>query len=63
MLGAEVVTMPLPYGQNWLWYPEFNIVALAPHLTGCERERALDELQAQWRQSIRLVRGPIGIVA
>lgn len=54
MHGAEIVTMPLPHGRDWLWYPELNLVALAPHLDVAGRDRALDELQAQWRQSLRL---------
>ena len=52
--GPKIVTMALPYDQEWLWYPELNIVALAPHLDVEGRERALDELQAQWRASLPL---------
>jgi hypothetical protein len=54
MRRPEIVTMPLPFGQDWLWYEEFNVVALAPHLDAAGRERALDELQAQWRQTLNL---------
>lgn len=49
-------TMELPYGQEWLWYPEANMVALSPCLDAAGRERALSEVQAYWRRScIKLV--------
>lgn len=53
-----IKTMPLPHGRDWEWYADANVVVLAPHLCPEERERALSELQAQWRRSgIRLVEG------
>jgi hypothetical protein len=51
MDGAEIVTMELPYGQDVLWFAEFNIVALSPRLDAEGRARALDELQRRWRQA------------
>jgi hypothetical protein len=57
MDGTDIVTMDLPFGQDWLWFAELNMVALAPHLDAAARERALDELQEEWRRSVRLVRG------
>ena len=51
MHGAEIVTFELPFGQEALWYPEWNVVAVAPHLDEAGRERALDRLQAEWRQA------------
>lgn len=53
MLGSKVITMPLPNGRDWLWYSDLDIVALAPHLDVAGRERALDELQAEWRRDTR----------
>lgn len=52
MRATEIVTMPLSRGRDWLWYPEFNILALAPHLDAAGRERAVDEMQVEWRQSL-----------
>lgn len=54
MRRPKTVTMQLPYDQDALWYPEFNIVAVAPHLDAEGRERALDELLTRWRQSLQL---------
>lgn len=51
--GFQIVTMELPYDQDWLPYPDLGIVALAPHLDAAGRERALDELQAEWRRALR----------
>jgi hypothetical protein len=53
VIEPKIVTMPLPHGRDWLWYADLNLVALAPHLDDAGRERALDELQAEWRASIR----------
>jgi hypothetical protein len=53
MRGATVVTMELPHGQEALWYPDLNVVALAPHLDAAGRERALDELHQRWRRALR----------
>lgn len=53
MLGSKVITMPLPNGRDWLWYSDLDIVVLAPHLDAAGRERALDELQAEWRRDTR----------
>lgn len=49
----KIVTMPLPHGRDWLWYADLNIVALAPHLDDAGRDRAIDELQAEWRAAVR----------
>lgn len=51
MVGPKIVTMALPYDQDWLPFPEFNILALAPHLDAAGRARALDEFMIQWRRS------------
>lgn len=52
MIEKTVIkTLELPYGQDWLWYPDANVVVLAPHLDACGRERALSEVQAHWRRS------------
>lgn len=52
VIEPKVVTMPLPHERDWLWYPDLNIVALAPHLDEAGRWRAIDELQAEWRSSL-----------
>lgn len=53
MIAPKVITMPLPHGRDWLYYPDLNIVALAPHLDQVGRERAIDEFHAEWRRSVR----------
>lgn len=65
MRGPRIVTMALPYDQEALWHPSLNIVALAPHLDAAGRERALDELLAQWRASLPPVAldAPVGAFA
>lgn len=53
-----VKTMPLPYGQEWLWIADANMVILSPCLDEVGRERALCEVSAHWRRScLRLVDG------
>jgi len=52
-----LLTRPLPYGQEWAWHADANIVVLAPHLCPEERERALTEVQAHWRRSCLRVVG------
>jgi hypothetical protein len=44
--------MPLPGGRDWELYPDANVVALAPHLDECGRERALEEACVFWRRSL-----------
>lgn len=55
MHAPKVEIFALPFGQNYLWFPEWNTVALAPHLDAEGRQRALDELQAEWRSALQLV--------
>lgn len=52
MTSEETVfrTIELPNGQSWAWYPDLNIIAFAPHLDCAGRQRAIDEIQAQWRR-------------
>lgn len=52
MIASKVVTMPLPHGRDWLYYPDINLLALAPHLDEAGRERCVDEMQAEWRASM-----------
>jgi hypothetical protein len=49
---TEIVTMPLSRGRDWLWYKDLNILALAPHLDAEGRQRAVDEMQAEWREAL-----------
>lgn len=53
MFGPKIVTMALPFDQDWLAFPEFNILALAPHLDAAGRERAMDAAYLQWRESVQ----------
>jgi hypothetical protein len=53
-VNTQHVTMELPHGRDWLWFEEFNIIAFSPRLDAAGRERALDECQAEWRQSLCL---------
>lgn len=46
-----IKTLDLPGGQRWELYADANVIALAPGLTDCERDQALDEVCAHWRQS------------
>jgi hypothetical protein len=51
-----IKTMPLPFGQRWLWLADANMVLLSPCLDERQREMAMGELQAHWRRScIRVV--------
>lgn len=53
-----VVTFELPFGRDWFWYADLNIVALSPRLDAAGRERALAELQEHWRTNcLRIVDG------
>lgn len=54
-----VVTLDLPFGQSWAWYPDANMVALKPGMCPEQQEQALSEVQAHWRRSIiRVVHEP-----
>lgn len=44
----------LPFGQSAVWYADLNTVAVLRTLTPCERERALDDLQIQWRRTLAI---------
>jgi hypothetical protein len=45
-----------PYGRNWTWHPEANVLVLSPCLSEAGRERAISELQDHWRKHcIRIV--------
>lgn len=46
-----IKTLELPFGQEWLWYPDANVVVLSPCLDEQGRQRALSEVQAYWRRS------------
>lgn len=52
MHAPKIVTMDLPFGQDALWFAEFNIVAVRPGLDGAARERAIDRLQLEWRSAL-----------
>lgn len=54
MHAAEIVIMETAYGEDAVWHPYLNLVVLHPRLDAAGRERALDELQARWRRSLRL---------
>lgn len=52
---TEIVEVDhLPYGQRAVWYPDLHRVAVLRHLTPAERGAALDELQAEWRRTLRV---------
>lgn len=54
---TKIETMQLPFGQPWAWYADLNVVALSSTLDERGRQRALDELQDQWRRtSLHVVR-------
>lgn len=61
---ATVVRLDLHEGQTYAWYPDLNIVALARGLDEAGEQRALDELQAEWRATLRpAARPPCPMVA
>lgn len=43
----------LPFGQKAVWLPDCNTVAVLDTLTPAECDEALDELQAEWRRTLR----------
>jgi hypothetical protein len=43
-------TMELPQGQDYLPFPELNVVVLSDRLNCEGRRRAIEEYQAQWRR-------------
>lgn len=45
-----VRVLDLPEGQDWVWYPEANVVGVSSRLCAEEHARVLDELHAQWRR-------------
>ena len=53
MIASQIVTMPLPHGRDWLYYPDINLLALAPHLDDEGRDRCLEECAAAWRATMR----------
>lgn len=53
MHAAEIVIMETAYGEDAVWHPDLNLVVLHPRLDAAGRERALDELQARWRRTLR----------
>lgn len=53
VFSGEIITRELSRGQDYVWYQEFNIVALSSRLDAAGRERALDELLARWRRELR----------
>lgn len=53
MIASRVVTMPLPHGREWLYYPDLNLLAVAPHLDEDGRKRCADELAYEWRKDMR----------
>lgn len=50
MQAPKVETFELPFGQECLWFPEWNTIAFAPHLDAEGRRRVLEALQVEWRQ-------------
>lgn len=38
---TDIRTIPLPYGRDWQWFAEANVLCLAPHLSPEGRERAI----------------------
>lgn len=57
-----VRTMALPYGQDWLWIGDANVVVLASHLCPEGRDRALCEVSAFWRRScLRVIDGEASV--
>lgn len=58
MLGAEIVILEPSFGEDAVWHPGLNIVTVSPRLDAAGRERALDELQAEWRRSLRFDAAP-----
>lgn len=48
---TKIETMPLPHNQDWAWYADANVIALSSALDAYGRERALDEVQTQWRHT------------
>lgn len=52
MDGAQIIIKKNAHGRDWVWHPSLNTVALADHLDAAGRERALDELQAEWRRTL-----------
>lgn len=55
---ATVVHLDLHPGQTYAWYPDLNIVALARGLDEAGEQRALDDLQAEWRAGLRPAQPP-----
>lgn len=53
MLGAEIVILEPSHGEDAVWHRTLNVIAVSPRLDAAGRERALDELLAEWRQSMR----------
>jgi hypothetical protein len=53
-------TIELPHGRDWEWYPDANVVALAPHIvTETQRSQALFEVYRHWRRNcIQIVESP-----
>lgn len=46
-------TVELPYGQDWLWYGDANILCLSPRLhTEADRQAAITEAVAHWRRNL-----------
>lgn len=46
-----IKTMPLPDGRLWEWFPDANVVVLAPGMCPAQQEEALNQVQAHWRRS------------
>lgn len=56
-----IVTVDLPSGRDWAWFADCNTVGLGAHLDAAGRERALTELQDEWRRAfVRVVPDPVG---
>lgn len=48
--------LDLPEGVDFVWHGDLNLVVLRRGMTCDQRERAIDELQRQWRRAhLRLV--------
>jgi hypothetical protein len=44
-------TMELDEGTDWVWFPDLNMIGLSSRLDCAGRERAIDEMQRQWRRA------------
>lgn len=48
---TKFVTLDLPDGREWAWYPDLNVVGLSSRLDCAGKLRAVDEMHKQWRRA------------